>query len=207
MPEIENNPNNADKPDSVNYDDLVNSNPEFSSWLEKRTKEVGDAAARETERKWKVMYDTSMNEAERLRSMTADEKAEYYRKKYEDAQADHQRKENAREMESETASLFSERGIPNDLLPLFNFEDATAETVKSQIGILSKFEFFPKGTFEQKLNDALNEKLRQKPPETVATGRTVADLDVQMKKALEEGNRFLYISLENERAKMIKNKE
>ncbi len=40
---------------------------------------------------------------------------------------------------------FSQSGIPNEFLPLFNFETATAESVKSQVGLLSQFEFLPEG--------------------------------------------------------------
>ena len=124
----------------------------------------------EAGRKWKIMHDNSMSEAERLRSMTAEEQAVYYRKKYEDAEASHQRKENARKLEGETASLFSQSGIPNEFLPLFNFETATAESVKSQVGLLSQFEFYPKGTFEQKVQEGITRssnksRLPRHPPE------------------------------------------
>lgn len=201
----EQHPGNTNQP--VDYDVLMETDTRFSSWIEKHTKKAVESAVQEAGRKWRVMHDNSLSEAERLRNMTAEEQAEYYRKKFEDAEASQQRKENARKLEGETASLFSESGIPNEFLPLFNFETATAESVKSQIGILSKFEFYPKGTFEQKVQEALNQKLQQKPPETITTGTTDADLDAQMKKALENGDSRLYIQLANEKAKKQRNKE
>ena len=135
MPETNENLEPTPKGEEVNYDDLLKSDERFSSWLKSKTQKAAETAVQEAGRKWKIMHDNSMSEAERLRSMTAEEQAEYYRKKYEDAEASHQRKENARKLEGETASLFSQSGIPNEFLPLFNFETATAESVKSQVPI------------------------------------------------------------------------
>lgn len=191
----------------VDYDVLMETDTRFSSWIEKHTKKAVESAVQEAGRKWRVMHDNSLSEAERLRNMTAEEQAEYYRKKFEDAEEAQQRKENARKLEGETASLFSESGIPNEFLPLFNFETATAESVKSQIGTLSKFEFYPKGTFEQKVQEALDQKLQQNQPAAPSPSSGSEDLDAQMKKALENGNSRLYIQLSNEKAKKQRNKE
>lgn len=188
----------------VDYDVLMKTDTRFSSWIEEHTKKAVESAVQEAGRKWRVMHDNSLSEAERLRDMTAEERAEYYRKKFEDAEATQQRKENARKLEGEAASLFSESGIPNEFLPLFNFETATAESVKSQIGVLSKFEFYPKGTFEQKVQEALDQKLQQGQPKAPSPSGGSEDLDVQMKKALENGDSRLYIQLANEKAKKVK---
>ncbi len=188
----------------VDYDALMKIDTRFSSWIEKRTKEAVESAVQEAGEKWRAMHDNSLSEAERLRNMTAEEQAEYYRKKFEDSEAAQQRKENARKLESEAASLFSESGIPNEFLPLFNFETATAESVKSQIGVLSKFEFYPKGTFEQKVREALDQKLQQGQPTAPSPSGGNEDLDAQMKKALENGDSRLYIQLANEKAKKVK---
>lgn len=204
MPETNENLEPTPKGEAVNYDDLLKSDERFSSWLESKTQEAAETAAQEAGRKWKIMHDNSMSEAERLRSMTAEEQAEYYRKKFEDAEAAHQRKENARKLEGETASLFSQSGIPNEFLPLFDFETATAESVKSQVGLLSKFEFYPKGTFEQKVQEAVNQKLQQKPPTSSSSGGGDEDLDAQINKAFESGDRVTYIKLMNEKAKNTK---
>ena len=113
MPETNENLEPTPKGEEVNYDDLLKSDERFSSWLKSKTQKAAETAVQEAGRKWKIMHDNSMSEAERLRSMTAEEQAEYYRKKYEDAEASHQRKENARKLEGETDSLFSKSGIPN----------------------------------------------------------------------------------------------
>lgn len=191
----------------VDYDALMKTDTRFSSWIEKHTKKAVESAVQEAGKKWRAMHDNSLSEAERLRNMTAEEQAEYYRKKFEDSEAAQQRKENARKLESEAASLFSESGIPNEFLPLFNFETATAESVKSQIGVLSKFEFYPKGAFEQKVQEALDQKLQQNQPTAHSPNNGSEDLDAQMKKALESGDSRLYIQLANEKAKKQRNKE
>ena len=97
MPETNENLEPTPKGEEVNYDDLLKSDERFSSWLKSKTQKAAETAVQEAGRKWKIMHDNSMSEAERLRSMTAEEQAEYYRKKYEDAEASHQRKENATE--------------------------------------------------------------------------------------------------------------
>lgn len=204
MPEPNENMEPNPQAGEVNYDDLLASDERFSSWLKSQTKKAAESAAQEANRRWKVMHDNSMSEAERLRSMTAEEQVEYYRKKFEDAEAAHQRRENARKLEGETASLFSQSGIPNDFLPLFDFETATAESVKGQVGVLSQFEFYPKGTFEQKVQEAVNQKLQQKPPSAPSPGGETGDLDARINKALESGDRVTYIKLMNEKAKKSK---
>ncbi len=81
MPETNENLEPTPKGEEVNYDDLLKSDERFSSWLKSKTQKAAETAVQEAGRKWKIMHDNSMSEAERLRSMTAEEQAEYYRKK------------------------------------------------------------------------------------------------------------------------------
>lgn len=176
----------------VNYDDLLNTDPKFAAWAQKREQ----AASQKAETKWKNIHDETISEAERLKNMTAEEKATYFQKKYEDSVAAQTRKDNARNLEETTRALFTQEKIPAELIPLFDYETATAESINSQIGILSKYEFFPKGTFEIKVQEAVNKKLQQSPPHNSATGSD--DIKARAQKALESGDRIGYIKIMQE---------
>ena len=47
-----------------------------------------------------------------------------------------------------------------------DFRSATAEAVKERVELLAQYEIYPTGTFDEKLTEVLNQKLRQPPPET-----------------------------------------
>lgn len=82
MPETNENLEPTPKGEEVNYDDLLKSDERFSSWLKSKTQKAAETAVQEAGRKWKIMHDNSMERSGALwRSMTAEEQAEYYRKK------------------------------------------------------------------------------------------------------------------------------
>ncbi|MCY1715218.1 DUF4355 domain-containing protein [Caproiciproducens galactitolivorans] len=173
------NPEPVPQPDPtpLNFDDLIKNDKAFQSWLDKRVTAATDTAVQNAQLKWSKLHDDKLSEAERLKNMTAEEKAAYFQKKFEDAQNAQQRKDNARTLEKETGKMFSESKIPIELLSTIDFENATAEQVKERVTLLSGYEIYPKGTFESRLEEALNAKLRQPSPETHHDPKTVTKAD------------------------------
>ncbi|HEX3018608.1 MAG TPA: DUF4355 domain-containing protein [Caproicibacter sp.] len=165
------------KADPLNFDELIKTNGDFRSWLDKHTNSAVSTAIQNAQTKWAKLHDDKLTEAEKLKNMTADEKAAYFQKKYEDAEAAQSRKDNARALEKQTAKMFGESKIPNELLSLIDFDNATAEQVNDRVKLLSGYEIYPKGMFETKVTEALNAKLQQKPPESHHGGQTVTKAD------------------------------
>lgn len=171
---------------TVNYEELLKTDKEFQSFLDRRINQAVGNAVSNAQEKWQKKHDSTLSEAERLATMTAEEKAEYFQKKYEGLERERTQDENAREMERQATLLFGEKNIPAAFLKTINFRESTAEDVKSRVEFLAGFEIYPKGTFESKLTDALNERLKQKPPETHAGSAGAVDYSEQLKEAQKQ---------------------
>lgn len=150
----------------LNFDDLIKTDTNFQSWLDKRITTATTTAVSNAESKWKKTHDQNVSEAEKLKTMTADEKAEYFEKKYNDEVADRKHASDAAELKSQTAAMFTESKIPAALLDMIDFSAATADSVKTMVSTLSGFEYHKKGDFDAAVKAAVDEKLKQKAPET-----------------------------------------
>ena len=181
------------------FDEMLKNNKDFAAWTDRRVTQAVNTAVQNATQKIKTLHDQNVSEAEKLKNMSAQEQAEYFRKKYEDALAEQQRRENARSMEAQVAAMFSEREIPADLLTLFDFAQTGADDVKARVETLAKYEICPKGTFDAKLKAALDEKLRQKPPEThvgknterESLEKTIGDPSVKLEQRIAAKNKLL----------------
>lgn len=149
----------------IDFGELIKTDTKLQSFV----KAESDKALNEYKAKQQILANEKLSEAEKLKTMTAEEIANYYKDKFEKAEADKERMRNAESLKSQTAGLLSDNKIPAEFIKDFDFENATADSIKNRITFLSGYEIYPKGTFEAKLNEKLNEKLRQKPPETHET--------------------------------------
>lgn len=148
-------------PQELNFEELYKTNERFKAFVAAEA----SRAVSEYQQKQQRINDDKLSEAEKLKSMTSEEVAEYYRKKYEASELEKQKIKDAESLKSQTVKLLSDGGIPAEFISDFDFNTATADSIKIKIGFLSGYEIYPKGTFETKVNDAVSEKLRQKAPE------------------------------------------
>lgn len=153
-------------PAPVNYDELVGRDAAFRSWLDGRITAATNTAVTNAQTKWQKAQDANLSEAEKLKSMTADEKAAYYEKKWQDEVSARAQAANAASLEKQAAAMLTEASIPADFIGMFNFATATAEQVKERVAQLSGYEYHKKGEFEKAVTAAVNERLKQNPPET-----------------------------------------
>lgn len=160
----------------TDFDALLKSDKTFQSWLDSRVTAATNTAITNAQVKWQKAQDANLSEAEKLKTMTADEKAAYFEKKYQDEIASRQRMENASALERQTATMFKENGIPDELLSSIDFKNATADGIKKHVELLSGFEYHKKGDFDKAVQAAVNEKLKQDPPETHKGGEGAANL-------------------------------
>ncbi len=153
-------------PQQLNFDELYKTNEDFKSFV---ATEASKAIA-DYQQKQQLLNDKKISEAEKLKTMTAEEKAEYFQKKYEASELEKQRMLDSEALKSQTAKLLSDNGLPAEFISDFDFTTATADSVKNRIKFLSGYEIYPKGTFETKVNNAISEKLKQKAPESGSQG-------------------------------------
>lgn len=149
-------------PQELNFEELIKTDTRLQAFVNT----AAENAVKAYQQKQQKLHDDKVSESEKLKTMTSEEVADYYRKKYEAAELEKQRIRDADALRTQTAKLLIDGGIPSEFIGEFDFENTTAETIKKSVDFLGKYEIYPKGTFETKVNEALAEKLKQKAPET-----------------------------------------
>lgn len=150
------------QPTELNYGELIKTDVRLQDFVNT----AAENAVKAYQQKQQKLLDDKVSESEKLKTMTSEEVAEYFRKKYEASEAEKQRIRDADALRTQTAKLLTDGGIPSEFIGEFDFENTTAENIKKRVDFLGKYEIYPKGTFETKVNEALAEKLKQKAPET-----------------------------------------
>lgn len=155
-------PENQDRNRDFDFEELYNTNDAMKNFVANRINQ----AVEDYRQKQQKINDDKLSEAEKLKEMTSEEIASYYKSKYENAELEKQKLKNAESLKTQTIKLLADNKIPSDFISGFDFENVTAEEIKEKIGFLSKYEIYDKGMFETKLNAALSDKLKQKSPES-----------------------------------------
>lgn len=157
------------------YEHLYKTDEKFKNFVNRQSEQ----AVTDYRKKQETLNNEKLSEAEKLKTMNAEEIAEYYRLKYEKSEAARQRMEEAASLKAQTEKMLSDSGIPADFITDFDFETATAEGVKKRVDFLGGYEIYPKGTFDAKVNAALNEKLKQKAPESHGSASQGTDTELR----------------------------
>ena len=158
-------------PTELDFEELYKTNDSFKAFVSS----AASRAVAEYQQKQQRINDDKLSEAEKLKSMTSEEVAEYYKNKYEASELEKQKIKDAESLKNQTVKLLADGGIPAEFISDFDFNTATADSIKTKVGFLSGYEIYPKGAFDKKLNDAISEKLRQKNPFSGTPGQSTVD--------------------------------
>ena len=101
-------------------------------------------------------------EAEKLAKMNADQKAEYERKQQEELLSQREAEVTRKELKIEAHKIFTEKGLPVDLLDVLKYDDA--ESCNQSIDALEK-------AFRQAVEKGVNERLKGEPPKAGGAGK------------------------------------
>lgn len=145
------------------YEVLFQSDPALRAFIDRRVTAACNSAVANARAKWQRQTDETLDEAERLREMTADDRATYFQQKYEAAQREQAARETAAQKRSQTASRLREKNIPDEMLDLFDF-GAEDDAIEARVKLLGGFEYRKPGEFDAAVQAALDEKLKQSPP-------------------------------------------
>lgn len=162
-------PNN-DPPAKPNYEELFKSDTDLQNFISSQVSSATKKAVQAALDRQKRLMSDKLTEEERLRNMNPEEKADYYRNKFEQAEAARQRDREVEKLKGDVNASLAENKVPGDFLALFDFDNLTPEAIEQHLGLFSKYEIYPKGEFDAKVELAVNEKLKQKPPETHTPG-------------------------------------
>lgn len=155
-----------DKP--MTFDEMLASNPEYQKEFDRRTtKGINTAVTKERDRLNKLHND-QLTEAQKLATMTEDEKRVYQDQKKEKELADREAKITRRELEAEAKNTLADKGLPVSFAALLDY--SSADTVKSSIEAIEK-EWAP--AIENTVDDRL--KGGKAPKDAKTEGATSQD--------------------------------
>ena len=169
----------------VNYEEEYKTNRALASFIDKLVTKSNQTAVDNAIRKQQRLNDERLSESERLKEMTAEQRAGYCEQKFKDLERAHERSEEINSMRTQTAAMLAESSIPDTFLDMFNFVDVTAEEIEQRVHMLRQFEYHPKGTLEKLVAAGVNEKLKQAPPESRQPGSAGSPQPKSMRDALE----------------------
>ena len=91
--------------EKVNYEELIKTDKELQSFLDSRVSIANKTAIENAKKQWQLEQDTQKTEAEKLAQMNETQKLQYQLKKQEKANAEIQRKLNARDLRDEAIKI------------------------------------------------------------------------------------------------------
>lgn len=128
----------------------------------RRVQKAVNIAVDKAQKKWKIMTDDQVSEAEKLAAMTKEEKSEYMRQKHEKDLATREANITKRELMAEAKNMLAEKNLPVSLAEVLNYTDA--DSCKQSITAVEK-------AFKEAVQAAVEEKLKGgKPPKKAPDG-------------------------------------
>jgi len=162
-PTVTNEPDNT----PLNFDELLKTDKSFQTFMDLKIQKSIQTALQNDREKQRRLADTKLTIEEKMKGLSAEDRAEEWRKMYEQEKQLQTKKAEAEVIKSRTMSTFTEKKIPVEFLDeFFDFENLSAEDIERKIGILAKHEYYTQGGFETEQKRRLDEALKQKPPET-----------------------------------------
>ena len=141
--------------DTKSFDDILKEHPEYQAELDRRLHKASDTAAANAKKKIQAMYDDKLDEQEKMKDMTEDEKAEYQRRKKEKELSEREAAVTRRELLAKAKEILIEKGVDPKLAEMADLtdEDKCKASCDSIVA-----------TFNKSVEDAVNEKLKGKKP-------------------------------------------
>lgn len=143
--------------------------------FDRRVQKAITTAVTNAQKKWRVMTDDKVSEAEKLAKMTASERTEYLQQKKEKELADKEAEITKRELMAEAKNTLTEKNIPLELAEVLNYTDADA--CNKSISAIEK-------AFQNAVEKAVEERLKGGEPPKRASGNEEKALEEQIAKAM-----------------------
>lgn len=137
------------------FDDLLKQ-PEYQAEFDRKL----EGAKKKWEASWQKKAEKERSEAEALAKMTEEEKHQHELSKLEAERKQAIAELNAYKLKDEAAKIASEKEIDTTLLDLIDYSSASAENVKEKLETIET-------AFKKAVEKAVNEKMRQTPPQAV----------------------------------------
>lgn len=134
------------------FTDLLK-NPQYQREFDKLVAKANETAISNAQAKWVA----EQTEAEKLAKMDAEQKTKYELNKYKEQLSALQGQVNADNLYKQASNMALEKNIPISYLGLIDFTKESAESISAKLDMIQE-------TRNRDIEEALNKKLRQRPP-------------------------------------------
>lgn len=141
----------------LTFDDIL-TDPEYQAEFDRRFEQGFNKRLEKEKAKWEKEAAEQRTEAERLASMSAEEKHQHEIEKLQKIADEANGKLNAYELKDAAQRIAASKGLDISLLNLLDYKNETAETIKAKIDDIEL-------AYKKAVEKAVNEKLRQVSPE------------------------------------------
>lgn len=148
----------------MSFDDFLKGEGNQAEF-DRRLREAVSTAVAEEQKKWQIITDDKVSEAEKLAKMTREEKDRYMRKKQEKNLAEREANITRRELMAEAKNTLAEKNLPVSLAEMLNYKDA--DSCNKSIATVEK-------AFQEAVQSAVEERLKGgKPPKKAPEGQEI----------------------------------
>ena len=167
------------KTEKVNYEELIKTDKELQSFLDSRISSSNKTAIENARKQWQLEQDTQKTEAEKLAQMNETQKLQYQLKKQEEANAEIQRKLNARDLKDEALKIATTQDTAFDpeFLNLFDYETMTAEQLQEKTKLIKTIQ-------DRIVEKTINEWSKETPPYNPLNQDSEKSKEAELRKAM-----------------------
>lgn len=135
--------------EKVSFDDFLKGDGNQAEF-DRRVQQAINTAVTNAQKKWQMMTDDKVSEAEKLAKMNKEEKAQYMQQKKEKELADRETAIIKKELMAEAKNTLAEKKLPSELADVLNYTDADA-CKKSIEAVETAFQKAVEAAVEEKL--------------------------------------------------------
>jgi hypothetical protein len=181
----------------VNWKDALKNIKEAAAEKDRYVTEATKTARENEAKRLKILQDEALSEEARYKAMTKDEQLAEKDRKIAALEAKYQREKDAEELKRTVESDFATKGIPSVFAGAINFEQVNASEIKSIVEMFGEYEYYKAGELEQRINAAVDLRLKQKTPETHIQN-SGNDYQEKYRKAIKDKNNIEAIRIKRE---------
>ncbi len=145
------------------FDEILK-NPEMQAEFDRKL----ESARQKWMKSWQEEAEKKQNEAQRLASMTAEEKHQAEIKALKDQLETLTRENQAKSLKDEAFKIASQKGLDASLLEIFDYGSETADSIKKKIELLAE-------NGNKAVEKRVEERLRQSSPKNVYTNPVTSE--------------------------------
>lgn len=183
--------------DLIDWDDVLETNKKANSALEKRVGQAVKSAKENEAKRLQLLQDKQLSDEVKFKAMTKDEQIAELRRQKDEAEQRYQREKEAESLRRSVEERFTAKNIPPVFAGIINYSAVSPEVVENIVDMFSEYEFYRAGELERQVNNGVDQRLKQKTPESHSRSGEI-DYESLYKKAKDSRNNLEAIRIKRE---------